>query len=332
MTDDPSTTPKPRLSRRTGETLPPPELRALARERSEARRAQDWVEADRLRSIIEAQGWKVVDKGAEGRVIRAHPEDVIEDDGSIRHGWTGAVPIVDEPRTAGPVTIVARATPDADDIARLISRLTDAPTGTQVLLVADAQAALPGDLGAAEVVRLSGTASPGVLLATALRRARTPVVVVGEGWPAEATAERIPGLIRLLDDPHVGVAGWWGLVSSDLRHLSPADATTGDPVTVAWPGMAFRTADGLARDPVDEGFHDPGMLAAWWSLVLRDEGPDVPPRTARALLDATNAGLSTPLRDRAVRRDRYRIIDRFGGRYDLLTDPIAADRSRALHR
>ena len=331
MTDDAST-PRPRLSRRTGEELPPLELRALARERSEARRVQDWAEADRLRAVIEAQGWKVVDKGAEGRLVRAHPEDVVEDDGSVHYGWTGAVPEHDGPRAAGAVTIVARATPDATDVVRLTSRLTDAPAGTQVLIVADAHAALPEDIGTAEVVRIVSAASPGVLLAVALRRARTEVVVVGEGWPAEATAQRIPDLVALLDDPQVGVAGWWGLVSSDLRHLSPADETTVDPVTVAWAGLAFRTVDGLERGPVDEGFGDPGMLAAWWSLVLRDEGPESPPRAARALLDATNAGLSTPLRERAVRRDRYRIIDRFGGRYDLLTDPIAADRSRALRR
>jgi len=332
VTEDPSDTPRPRLSRRTGEALPPAELRALARERSEARRAQDWAEADRLRALIEAQGWKVIDKGAEGRVVRAHPEDVVEADGSVRYGWTGAVPEVDGARDAGIATIVARATADPDDTLRLVSRLTDAPAGTQLLLVADEASRLPPHVGGAEVVRIAGSASPGILLAIALRRAATPLIIVGEGWPAEATAERIPGLVALLDDVSVGVAGWWGLVSSDLRHLSPADDTTGDPVTVAWPGLAFRTEDGLARRPVDDAFHDPGMLAAWWSLVLRDEGPEVPARTARALLDATNAGLSTPLRDRAVRRDRYRIIDRFGGRYDLLTDPIAVDRSRAMRR
>ena len=109
VTEDPST-PKARLSRRTGEELPPAELRALARERSEARRAQNWAEADRLRALIEAQGWKVIDKGAEGRVVRAHPEDVVEADGLIRYGWTGAVPEADGTRDTGTATIVARAT------------------------------------------------------------------------------------------------------------------------------------------------------------------------------------------------------------------------------
>ncbi len=160
------------------------------------------------------------------------------------------------------------------------------------LIVADARAELPEDVGGAEVIRIVADATPGVLLAIALRRASTGLVVVGEGWPAEATADRIPELLALLDDPAVGVAGWWGLVSSDLRHLSAADATTGDPVAVAWAGMACRTGDGLERGPVDEGFSDSGMLAAWWSLVLRDEGEESPPRAARALLDATNSGLS----------------------------------------
>ncbi len=338
MTDDPSTTPKPRLSRRTGEELPPPELRALARERSEARRAHDWAEADRLRGIIEAAGWKVIDKGAEGRVVRAHPEDLVEDDGATRYGWTGSVPAIEGERSAGAITIVARATPDPDDTVRLLSRLTDAPAGTQRLLVADAAAVLPSDVneldghGEVEVIRIVAAATAGVTLAIALRRARGGVVVVGESWPAEATAGRIPALTAVLDDPTVAVAGWWGVTSPDLRHLVPIAPGAGDPVAVAWTGLAFRTTDGLARGPVDEAFGDPEMLATWWSLVLRDEGPEAPPRRAISLLDATNGRTMPERLDRVSRRDRYRIIDRFGQRYDLLTDPIAADRSRSLQR
>jgi len=342
LTDDTSTDdtsiPRPRLSRRTGEALPPPELRALARERSEARRAQDWEEADRLRALIEAQGWKVVDKGAEGRVVRAHAEDEVEDDGAIRYGWTGAVPEFEGSRASGIATIVARATADPTDVVRLRSRLTGAPAGTHLLIVADRHARLPDDVGAAEVIRIGETATAGVMLTVALRRARGEFVVVGEGWPAEASAERIPAVLGQLADPAVGVAGWWGVVSSDLRHLSPVPAA-GEPIAVAWAGMTFRTADGLARGPIDEAFQDPALLAAWWSLVLRDEYDEddastgeAPPRTARALLDATNMGESTAAQDRAVRRDRYRVMDRFGRRTDLLTAPNATDRSPAPPR
>jgi hypothetical protein len=325
---DPAT-PRPRLSRRTGEELPPPELRALARERSEARRAHRWQEADRLRELIEAQGWKVVDKGAEGRVVRAHPPDVLDDDGSIRYGWTGAVPALEVPRADRGTTIVVRSSHDADVVEARLAILAATPPDTQRLIVVDDAAVVPA-VPDAEVVRITGAATPGVTLVLALRRARGGVVVVGEDWPPGTSGERIGDLVETLADPRVAVAGWTGLVSADMRHFEAADPGSGDPVAVAWAGLTFRAADGLDRGPVEEGFSDPDMLAAWWSLVLRDEGDEAPARGARALL--TGTGPAGPQRDRANRRDRYRIIDRFGRRFDLLTDPVAADPSRAPRR
>src|SRR5690606_26956936 len=72
--------------------IPPAELRALARERSKARREHRFADADRIRAEIEAQGWNVVDRGAEARLVRAHPLDVVDPDGVTRYGWSGAVP------------------------------------------------------------------------------------------------------------------------------------------------------------------------------------------------------------------------------------------------
>ncbi len=98
--------------------------------------------------------------------------------------------------------------------------------------------------------------------------------------------------------------------------------------------MAFRTADGLDRGPVDEGFHDPGMLAAWWSLVLRDEGPEATAacRSGAAGRHATRA-VGTPATGTGpCAGTAIGSSTGSGSRYDLLTDPIAADRSRALRR
>lgn len=324
-----STAPRPRLSRRTGEELPPPELRALARERSEARRANRWQEADRLRALIEAQGWKVVDKGAEGRVVRAHPPDVEDEDGGLRYGWTGAVPEVEGDTDAKLVTVVVRSSHDADVVETRLALLAGLPPDTHGLVIVDDSAVVP-QAPDAEIVRITGVATPGVTLVLALRRARGAVVVMGEGWPAEAPGERLPELIAALGDPTVGVAGWTGLASPDMRRFEAAGPASGDPVAVAWAGMTFRTTEGRGRGPIDEGFADHDVLAAWWSLVLRDEGDESPPRTARALL--AGVGPIGEQRDRATRRDRYRIIDRFGQRYDLLTDPVAAARSRSLQR
>jgi hypothetical protein len=84
---------------------------------------------------------------------------------------------------------------------------------------------------------------------------------------------------------------------------------------------------------VDEGFSDPELLAAWWSLALRDAPEDPsseqvrPPRRAVALRPSAAVAEDLPPDDRATRRDRYRLIDRFAGRDDLLVGrDMATDR------
>ncbi len=165
---------------------------------------QDWEEADRLRALIEAQGWKVVDKGAEGRVVRAHPEDVIED-GRRRSDTAGPAPCPTSTATAMPGTGHHRRachTRPASDTVRLVSRLTDAPAGTHLLIVADESARTPRRTSAdAEVIRIVAPHRRASLLAVALRRARSDIIVVGEGWPAEATADRIPALVDAAGRP-----------------------------------------------------------------------------------------------------------------------------------
>jgi len=45
----------------------------MAHERSAARAAKQWAEADRIRGEIEAAGWKVVDRGTDFALEPAHP-------------------------------------------------------------------------------------------------------------------------------------------------------------------------------------------------------------------------------------------------------------------
>ncbi len=47
----------------------PPEVRAMAKERDEARAAKDWARADRIRAELQADGWTVEDSPT-GTVIR----------------------------------------------------------------------------------------------------------------------------------------------------------------------------------------------------------------------------------------------------------------------
>ena len=157
-----------------------------------------------------------------------------------------------------------------------------------------------------------------------LRRAGSPVVVLLD-TSVEPTGDVVTPLVRALDDETVAVAGGWGIVSSDLRKFE--DAPAGDVDAIEGYLTAFRRADAAARGPLDERFRFYRNLDIWWSLVLRDEGEDAPPRRAVSLdgLPAVRhehrgyTSLPDDERDRQSKRNFYRIIDRFGWRRDLLT-------------
>lgn len=309
--------------------IPPADLRALARERSKARREHRFGDADRIRAEIEAHGWRVVDRGADARLVRAHPLDVVDPDGVTRYGWSGAVPEASSDDVV-PVTVVLRALPKAHATDSLVARLTGGGTAPRHVLVVAGDDHPDPTLPGSQAIRLRGGVGPGTLLAVALRRVGDGVIVVGERWPADATPSEIDGLVARLEDPEVAVSGLGGARSGDLRRFTPG-GTADTPVgAVGWSGLTFRASDGRARAPVDEGFSDPELLAAWWSLVLRDapggtdevaDGGDAQPGPRRAVAIRTVESIADdapPRDDRATRRDRYRLIDRFAGREDLL--------------
>jgi hypothetical protein len=303
----------------TDRGIPPADLRLLARARSQARRERRFEEADRIRAEIEAQGWKVVDRGAEARLVRAHPLDVVDPDGITRYGWSGAVP--ESPATdegAGPITVVLRALPKVEATDSLVARLTGGGTRPGSVLVVAGEDRPDPSLPGTGVVRMRGDVGPGTLLAVALRRVADGIVVVGERWPADATPGDIDALASRLADPGVAVAGLEGLQSDDLRRFQRGGAADIPLVAVGWAGLAFRAADGRARGAVDEGFSDPELLAAWWSLVLRDDPEAAGPHRAIAIRSSEVAPDASHPDDRAMRRDRYRLIDSFAGRDDLL--------------
>jgi hypothetical protein len=141
----------------------------------------------------------------------------------------------------------------------------------------------------------------------------------------EPTGDLVTPLVRALDDPGVAVAGGWGIVSTDLRKFE--DAPPGDVDAIEGYLQAFRRVDVAGRGPLDERFRFYRNLDIWWSLVLRDEGEEAPPRRA-VRLDGLAAirhehrgytSLPDDERDRQSKRNFYRIIDRFGWRRDLLT-------------
>jgi hypothetical protein len=334
----------------------PAEVLGLGHARAAARRARDYQEADRLKAAIEAAGYKVVDRGRDFTLLPAYPVTLVDPDGTVRYGWSGAVPsrLEEAPTAAISLVLIADGGPDA--ARRTLAGLREhAPAGTHVVLVtapgAELDAALtPGDLLAPiagaepEVVRTAVPVRPAAARNAGMRRAAGRIIawVATGAW---VNGDVVTPVVAAFDDPTVAVVGAVALRGTDLRHLEPGPA--GDADAIDRTLLAFRREEIAALGPLDEHFHTDERLDRWWSLVLRD-GPDeawpedpeeaaaLPPwvpRRALALdlpIDGTTAvePWTEPVDGaesaRRRKRDLYRVIDRFTGRGELLS-PRTAD-------
>jgi hypothetical protein len=327
----------------------PEDVRRLADARQAARDARDFDEADRLRAEIEAAGWKVIDQRTSYRLQAAGAPD-LADGARTRYGRSERVPTrADEPAT-GLASVVLVATDRPDELERALAGLAGAvdddvhrivvangPSPEQETLLARweerwaAEAAAAADdariSASTEVVWMVERVGVAAALNAGIRRAAADVVVLLD-TAAEALGDFVGPAVRALDDPSIAVAGPWGLASADLRRFEPVSAAEvgeTDVAAIDLAAMAFRRGDYVARGPLDERFVEPVLLDAWWSLVLRDpDETQMTPRRAvlvdvplvRRDADAIEGPLAPP-DPRVVRRNRYRIIDTFGGRRDL---------------
>jgi cellulose synthase/poly-beta-1,6-N-acetylglucosamine synthase-like glycosyltransferase len=306
----------------------PDDVLSAAHARSRARAERNWPEADRLRGEIEAAGWRVADRGTDFELTPAAPL-TIEEAGSVRYGSSGAVPSRLAEPSSGLATVILVATDWPADVERALEGLAStSPDGVTVVVVADGpspeqEAVLADVVGrpSIEVVQTSERLGQGAAWNVGLRRASGQVVVVLD-TSVEPHGDVVTPLAQVLDDPTVGVAGGWGIVSDDLRRF--AEAPAGDVTAIESYAMAFRRADAADRGPLDEHFRFYRNLDIWWSLVLRDEGEEMPPRRAVSVeLPAERhehrgwTSLPDAERDRLSKRNFYRIIDRFGARRDL---------------
>jgi cysteinyl-tRNA synthetase len=322
----------------------PNEILTAAHDRASARAERNWAEADRLRGVIEAAGWKIVDRGTDFAITPAAAPTVEESGGLVRYGSSRDVPSrLDEP-SIGRATVVLVATDWPTDVDRAMAGLAaHSPSGVSVVVVADGasaeqeaalatlEAAWPGRGPGAtvEVVRTAERVGHAAALNIGFRRASGPIVIVLDP-SVEPSGDIVEPLVLALDDPGVGVAGGWGVVSDDLRRFR--DSPAGDVDAIEGYALAFRRSEALERGPLDEHFRFYRNLDLWWSLVLRDEGEDRPPRRAVAVdLPAARhehrawTSVDEAERERLSRRNFYRIIDRFGWRLDLARPAVSAE-------
>jgi len=318
----------------------PDAIRKIADARSAARRAHNWLEADRLRIQLDEAGWKVADAGSLYILERAvAPDEVV--DGVTRYGAAGSVPSrLEEPETAV-AAVIAIATDWPEDLARFVAAVVAHSTGVQIVVVANAPsasqaaalAALPAEV---EVVWLTRRLGHAAALNAGVRRAAAPIVVIAD-TSIEPQGDLPGALAAALADPTVAVAGPFGIVTEDLRHFSEAPAGQDDVDVIEGYALAFRRADFIARGPFDEHFTFYRNLDVWWSLGLRDYGESDPedarPRRALRVTSVPVVryahrgaeGMTQGQQDRLAKKNFYRVIKLFATRRDLLVNAAVED-------
>lgn len=296
---------------------PPPDVRALLRERAAAREARDWGTADALRDRIAALGWEVQDSGATSTARPMLATRTREELPSL----------LDAPaELALGLQVLAEDHPD--DLRRFLGALAAHPPSVpwEVVVVANepsfnlASLLAEFDLPVA-VVESRGRLGWGDAVTLGLRRSRGEVTAlldtslepIGDAWTP---------LLAAFDDPAVGIAGGWGVTSGDARQF--ADAPPGEVDAVEGYCLAIRRSALRAVGGVDRRFRFYRNADLDLSFAVRDAGWRAL-RTAPLPFERHEhrgwTSLPDAERDRLSKRNFYRFLERWGSRRDLLLHP-----------
>jgi hypothetical protein len=296
-------------------TSVPDEVRRLAEEREQRRRAKDFAAADALRDRIAELGFKVVDS-EQGPVFERLEPPALELTRRVRA--SEVVSVLDQPATFDvSVQWVCEGWPE--DVARALAGFRANEGGRSVqYVVSDVAGTDPAAFeGSVELLSLAEGTGWATARNAGLRRSRGRVVLAVDG-SVEPTGDVFGPLEAALDDETVGVCGPFGIVTKDLRSFDASDGPEVDAIEGYM--MAFRR-DLLAT----VGFFDDKFR--WYRTADIEFSFRVKDARLRALVVSVPVerhehrvwlNTSPGERDRLSKRNYYRFLDRFRGRLDLL--------------
>jgi hypothetical protein len=290
----------------------PYDVRALVREREEARRRRQFDRADGLRERIRAAGFEVTDRPDGPTVARIDLTST-----PIAHRWEDVPSLVAHPPNAD-ATVHWLAEDWPGDVLRGIESIRRHQGSRLVRHVvvdsADPPGSWPEDV---ELVRVDPSMGWAASVNAGLRRTRGEIVVVA-GGSIEAEGDAIGPLIEAFRDPSIGITGPFGVVSEDLHEFREADGPDVDAVEAYL--MAFRRdllPQGLRFDEKFRFYRSADLDLSFQikALGLRAAVTSVPVRR-----HVHRRWEATPEAERArlSKRNFYRFLDRWRGRSDLL--------------
>ncbi|MDO8614583.1 MAG: cysteine--tRNA ligase [Dehalococcoidia bacterium] len=304
----------------------PAEVQEWRRERHALRAARDYARADALRTQLLGMGYEVRDTRAGTQVLRVPAWQ--QEEANISSSRDVAS-LLDEPAAVDfTISIVARQ--GCAEIERCLSSVRACTRGkrTEIIVVdngfeEDCAAHLEDMAGDDEKMRvfhadhfLGSAAARNV----SLRQARGRYVVFID-TSVELKGDIRPRLRELLDDPTVGMAGRWGVLTNDLRSFDEAPAS-GDVHAVEGYLMAFRREVLREVGFLDEKFRFYRHLDLDFSFAVRSRGYRAVIDTALPVVRHDHVDwLATPVeeRDRLSKRNFYRFLQKWGERTDLVT-------------
>ena len=294
---------------------PPEAVVTLAEARAAARAAKDFTAADALRERIAEQGWTVVD-GPEGwrleRVAAAPRRADTVDSGGLGD-------VLDLPPDHDvSVQWVLDGWPE--DVERALGAFR-AVTGDRSVqyVVVDVTGAASDRWGRdVEIVSLWPGTGWAAARNAGLKRARGRIVLAVDA-SLESTGDVFGPLETALADDGVGICGPFGLVTQDLRRFDET-IRPGDCDAIEGYLMAFRREVLTSIGLFDEKFSWYRSADLEWSFRVKDRGlrtvvVDVPVRRHEHRMWQQT---SPEDRERLSKRNFYRFLDRWRGRWDLV--------------
>jgi cysteinyl-tRNA synthetase len=299
----------------------PDEVRALADERDERRRAKDFAAADALRDRILALGFSVID-GPDGPILE--PVE-IDETGRLRPGDVESL-LDDGPTLDVSVHWVVEGWPE--DVVRALAGFRSNEGNRAVhYVLADVTDTDPSVYGEdVEILRLDFGTGWAAARNAGLKRSRGRIVLAVDG-SVEPTGDVFGPLEAALEDPTAGVCGPFGISTDDLREFHDSVGPEVDAIEGYL--MAFRRE--VIRDVglFDERFRWYRTADIECSFRIKEAGM----RALRVDLPVSKHEHrmyhSTPPeeRDRLSKRNYYRFLERFRDRFDLLVGSPGGTRS-----
>jgi len=293
----------------------PDEVRALAAERTERRADRDFAAADAIRDRIAELGFRIVD-GPGGPSFEPIASAAAERDRADQ-----IQSLLDGPATRDvSVHWVVQGWPE--DVVRALAAFRANQAGRDVqYVVADLTETDPAVYGAeVEVLTLEPSMGWGAARNAGLKRSAGRIVLAVDG-SIEPTGDIFDPLLQALQDPTIGICGPFGISTHDLHEFHDSPGPEVDAVEGYL--MAFRREVLLDVGLFDDKFRWYRTADIDFSFRVKDTGLRAVVVAAPVTRHEHRMYHSTAPdeRDRLSKRNYYRFLERFRGRFDLLVDP-----------